>query len=164
MKIKVSSYSLKKSTEHLLYEVWMFYQTLVLLTKPQDVVSRNILLDAFAIHTRNMFDFFYPKKPNMLKKDDMIVNDFMIDKRQFDHNKTSKRELFFIIRKADKQVAHLTYARNRYSAKNKSWHFVLIGRKFNNTLCAFYDSLAVNQQKWKKIVDLKTIIDKYSSV
>lgn len=157
MRKQISKYSLKKSTEHLYYEVSTFYSILIRLTNPKDQAEINILLDAFAIHTRNIFDFFYPKK--QIKKDDMLVTDFLINKKFFNNNKTKKRDLFFIVRKTDKQVAHLTYSRNRYSKKNKSWSFVLIGQKIHKTLSAFYDSLPSDLKKWKNIIELKKIID-----
>ena len=162
MNRRITKYTLKKAAEHLFYEAWMFYQTLVLLTKPQHQLEVNILLDAFAIHARNLFDFFYPKQH--FKPDDMVVSDFVTKPKVFNAGKTKKRDLVFVIRKADKQVAHLTYARNRYNQKTKPWPFVDIGRKMHKTLSAFYDALPDSYKKWQYIIELKKVIDTYATI
>lgn len=164
MRKQISQYSLKKSTEHLLYEVSTFYQTIIFLKNAKNQIEVNILLDDFAIHARNLFDFFYPKKPNLIKDDDMLVTDFLINQKIFNRNKTNKNKLSFITEKANKQVAHLTYKRNRYSKKTKSWPYIIIGREINKTLQAFYDSLSINQKKWKNIIDLKNNIEELSKI
>ncbi len=154
---RITTYTLKKATEHLFYEVWMFFETLVLLTRPRDQKEVNILLDAFAIHTRNLFYFLYPKKQH--KQDDMLATDFIKNPKLFNSHKTKKEKLIFIVRKTDKQVAHLTYVRNRYNPNTKSWPFVDIGRKMHKTLSAFYDSLPKSYVNWPDIIRLKTILD-----
>ena len=153
---KVTNYTLKKATEHLFYEVWMFYKTLFLLRQPRNQIEINILLDAFAVHARNLFNFFYPK--NNLKPDDMIVTDYLAKPRVFDLSKTKKSDLRFIVKKANKQVTHLTYARNRYSQKTKPWPFVEIGQKMHKTLSSFYNALPNPYKKWQYIIKLKKIM------
>lgn len=158
----VTKYTLKKATEHIFYESWMFYQTLIALTKSKNQVEINILLDAFSIHARNLFDFFYPKKH--AKDDDILVYDYVNNGRKFDIAKTKKRDLRFIVRKADKQVAHLTYSRNRYNSKTKPWPFIEIGRKMHKTLKSFYDNLPDSYRKWDYVVRLKRVIDENSNM
>jgi len=157
MKRNISKHILKKATEHLYYEVLMFYQTLILLAQTHSQTEVNILLDSFAIHTRNLFDFFYPKKNT--RPDDVLFADFMGKSNWFSHNKTKKKDLFFVVRKADKQVAHLTYARNRYNPKTKPWPFVDIGQKMFKTLKAFYEELPNSYKKWPYILEVKKVID-----
>lgn len=158
----ITKHSLKKSTEHLYYEAWMFYQTLIPLTQSRHQIEVNILLDAFAVHTRNLFDFFYPKQH--YKSDDMLVTDFINKPRFFNANKTKKKDLIFIVRKTDKQVAHLTYTRNRFNKKTKPWPFIEIGRKMHKTLSAFYDVLPKSYKKWAHIIELKKVIDTYATI
>lgn len=159
---KITNYTLRKATEHLYYEAWMFYQTLVLLRQSRQQIEVNILLDVFVVHTRNLFDFFYPKKHS--KPDDMVVTDYLPKLKVFNMDKTKKNDLLFVVRKADKQVAHLTYARNRYNQKTKSWSFVDIGRKMHKTLSAFHNALPDPYRKWFHIVKLKKVIDTYAIV
>lgn len=162
MNRKITNYTLKKAAEHLFYEAWMFYQTLVLLRQPRQQIEVNILLDAFVVHARNLFDFFYPKRHS--KPDDMVVTDYLPKLKVFNVGKTKKRDLLFVVRKADKQVAHLTYARNRYNQKTKSWSFVDIGRKMHKTLSAFYNTLPNPYKKWLHFVKLKRVIDTYATI
>ena len=152
-----SEYTLKKSTEHLYYEIDMFYTTLLSLTSVKNQVEVNVLLDAFAIHTRNLFDFFYPKKSN--RDDDMIVTDFPINLSKFNRLKIKREDLLFVVKKTDKQVAHLTYARNRYSRKSKSWPFLDIGRKMYKNIYAFYDTLPNNYKNLPNIRCIKNVLD-----
>ena len=159
---KISNYSLKKASEHVLYEVWMFFQTLELLLHNPNQLEINILLDAFAIHTRNLFDFLYPKRN--YKKDDIIIYDYIINRKNYERNKTLKVDLKFIVRKADKQVAHLTYSRNKYNTKTKPWAFLEIGRKMHLTLSAFCKSLDKRQQQISNFLKLKSILDKYQNL
>jgi len=153
----MTRYKLRKATEHIYYEAWMFYQTLSLLKVSRNPIGRNILLDAFAIHTRNLFDFFYPKKTN--RHDDMSVNDYVSDSSYFKSNRTPKRDLLFIVRKADKQVAHLTYIRNRYNKKSKNWPFLRIGQRMHKNLEAFYFSIPNSYRKWEYFIKFKEQIN-----
>lgn len=168
MKRRITKESLKKATEHLLYETGMFYQTLALLTQPRHQFEVNLLLDSFALHSRNLFYFFYPiqkskKNPKIkFKNDDMFAFDYIDKPGNFRRGKTKKKDLKLILRKVDKQVAHLTYARNRYNLKTKSWPFIDIGKKLTKTLAAFYDSLPYSYKNWDNIKKLKNIIDSYN--
>lgn len=161
-KLRITKYTLRKSTEHLYYEADNFFTTLVLLTKVSNQMQINILLDAFAIHTRNLFDFFYPKE--VIRTNDMFATDFSINLKTFNISKTRKKDLAFVIRKTDRQVVHLTYARNRYSKRTKPWRFVDIGRKMHKTLCAFYDSLPTQYRNWPNIKKLKATIDSFNVI
>jgi len=165
LKRNITKYTLKKATEHLCYETSMFYQTLMILTQPHSQVEVNILLDSFAIHTRNLFDFFYPKQKSKknpkikFKKDDTFAFDYLDSPGNFKRDKTKKKYLRFILRKVDKQVAHLTYTRNRYNPKTKPWPFVDICQKMYKTLKAFYEELPNSYKKWPYILELKKVID-----
>jgi len=156
-KRKITKYTLKKASEHIYYEVLMFNQTLELLIQKKPQIEINILLDSFAIHARNLLDFFYPK--DSARIDDLLVFDFIDKLFYYNRNKTKKKELIFISRKVDKQVAHLTYTRNRYNQNTKAWPFVDISRKINKTLKAFYYSLPDSYKNWRYFQELKKVID-----
>lgn len=162
-KKNITKYALKKSTEHLFYETQMFYQTLIFLTQQRPQLEVNILLDSFAIHSRSLIYFFYPKKN--IRPNDILVSDFInksniLNKSsKFNLGKTKKKDLKFIIKKVDKQVAHLTYNRNRYSIKNKLWPFYEIGKKMNKTLTSFFEILPESYKNWFYFKEIKKIID-----
>lgn len=156
----ISKYSLKKATGHLAYEITNFYETMLRLRQAVRQDDINILLDSFVIHTRNLFDFFYPKRDGV-RPDDMTVYNYISDCRSFNTNKTKKQDLIFVVKKANKQLAHLTYARNRYSLKtNKAWPFVSIGQKMTKTIKAFYNALPDSYKNWDNIKLIKKIIEK----
>lgn len=159
---KITKYTLKKASEHVYYEVWMFYETLAILTNPIDQLTMNIVLDAFAIHCRNVFDFLYPKKTT--KPDDIIVTDYISENKQYSKNITKKSELKFVIRKADKQVVHLTYSRNKYNSTTKPWPFADIGRKMWKSLNAFYISMPKGNQGFPHFIHLRSVLDKYKNL
>jgi len=153
-----TNHTLRKSAEHIYYETWMFYITLVQLTKPRSQIEVNILLDDFAIHTRNLFEFFYPPKKKKYP-DDMSVYDYIGYSKVYASKKTKKKELLFVKRKTDRQVVHLTYKRNHYNKNTKMWPFTNIGKKVYKTVDAFYESLSTNQKKWLHFVELKKVIE-----
>ncbi len=153
----ISEYTLKKASEHVSYEAWMFFETLELLKKSKDQKTTNILLDAYSIHCRNLFDFLYPK--NGPRDDDILVTDYIENNKNYNRYKTKKKELKFIVRKADKQVAHLTYSRNKFGKKNKPWPVVDIGNKMHRTLRTFYESMPHKYQKWPNFLALKQLLD-----
>jgi len=153
---KISEYTLKKSSEHIYYEAWMLFEVMRLLLTSKDQLFVNILLESFSIHSRNLFDFLYPKSKS--KNDDILVYDYIQFKKLYNINKTKKKELNFIIRKANKQVAHLTYSRNKFGTKNKPWPFVSIGNKMRKSLIAFYDALPEKYKQWYYFIQLKEIL------
>lgn len=140
----------------------MFYQTLALLTSPRHQLEVNILLDAFTIHARNLFNFFYSKKH--ANPDDILVFDYIKNCKVFNVHKTKKKDLMFIVRKTDKQTSHLTYTRNRYNSKTKPWPFLEIGRKMHKTLGSFYNNLPDSYKSLPYIIKLKKVIDTYSNI
>ncbi len=158
----ITDYSLKKASEHIFYEVWMFYQIVLILKTTTDQLQKNILLESFAIHARNLFDFFYPKKHS--KDDDILVNDYIKSINNYKRKRTKRKQLYYLIRKTDKQVAHLTYTRNRYNRKTKGWKFKDIGDQLKNSIIVFYDSLPKKMLRWENFKRLKNIIDQFPNI
>lgn len=158
---KISEYSLKKASEHIFYEAWMFFETMNYLMQARNQISTNILLDAYAIHCRNLFDFLYPDLKK-IKRDDILVFDYISDKSLYYKNKTKKKLLRFVIRKANKQVAHLTYTRNRYGEKNKPWPFLDIAKEIHKSLSVFYEAMPDKYKKWPYFIKLKEVLDTFN--
>lgn len=154
---KISNYSLKKASEHVFYEIWMFYEvTTILQTTTTDQLHKNILLESFAIHARNLFDFFYPKRKH--KDDDILVTNYIKNTKSYNLEKSKKKSLLYLVRKADKQVVHLTYSRNRYHLKIKGWKFKDISDKFKPTIISFYNNLSGRMKKWDNFVELNKLL------
>lgn len=149
MNRNIKEEALKKTVEHIKYEIVMFQDSAKLLRQTKDQFLINVLLESFAIHARNIFNFFYSSEKKV-KKDDVIVQDYINNKKAFNTSKTPKQKLKFILKKADKQVAHLTYSRNKYNKKTKPWNFGNIELDFEKTINAFINSLPKERMDWFK--------------
>lgn len=143
--MKLSISIKKRATHHVVYEIMMFKVTSQLLTSGiTDQALKNVLLESFAIHSRNLFDFFYKKRV----KDDMIVDDFVANIQAFKKHKSKKRDLKNLAKKDNKQVSHLTYARLNYNLKTKRWRISDITSRLNVTVMAFLNSLGNEEKVW----------------
>lgn len=162
-KRKISQYRLRKATEHIYYEVEMFFEAINKLQNPKDQSVLNVYLDVFVVHLRNLINFLYPKKDvaRNTKQDDIIINDYVTDRRIYNKRKTKKQGLKRIIWKSDKQVCHLTYARNKLSSGRKGWNFRIIGHEIHQSLSAFYFVLPNNYKKYNYFIALKKLLDGY---
>lgn len=130
------------------YEIDMFRFTADNLSKPnlqQNII--NVLIESFAIHTRNLFFFFYAGN-KLRKKDDVIAEDYDINKKEFRTHRTKKALLKYIVKRVAKQVAHITYHRAVYNKRTKPWKHRDIRNKIDKTIDAFINSLSDKQQIW----------------
>jgi len=124
-------YLQRYSREHLLYEVGMFFQLGRLLmtgpflaTPPEAaVVMHNAALEAFAIHLRNLLDFFYTQKPF---KTDVIAAMFY-DAGKLPADFPSKSSMLITVHlKAHKELRHLTTERHPEGSLERDWKLHLL--------------------------------------
>jgi hypothetical protein len=103
------------SEEHLLYELRMLYFAGTELAKTLPDPLRSALLESFAIHLRNLIDFFTVPKGKE-RDTDVIAADFAPAWSQ-------KRSATFEDAKvrADKEVSHLTLGRKDGLDASKPW-------------------------------------------
>lgn len=135
----------KKAVHHVVYEIVMFKFTAgLLISGVSDQALKNVLIESFGVHSRNLFDFFYKER----KGDDIIANDFIGDKKEFRKNKSKKRSLSGLQRKDNKQISHLTYSRNNYNSRTKPWNVILIRTQTEKTIEAFFNSLDDERKAW----------------
>lgn len=161
--MQLTSRKLKRSAEHVYYEIWMLHSATMRLqvllnsqTKDQELL--NSILESWCSHLRNLLDFFYTPQSKRYK-DDMLAEDFVSDLRSFKKQRTAKKNFKHIHKRVNKQIAHLTYHRNRYNIKTKLWHFRDEYAEIYQTLIAFYESLSPHRKKWLHFVELKKVID-----
>ena len=148
--LTLSESKLKRSAEHVYYEIWMFISTIHELTKnTQNQFQINILLESFGIHLRNLLYFFYTHPKNRVS-DDMLAEDFISNLKLYKKNRTPKHKLTFTIKRTHKQLVHLTYHRNRYNRKTKPWKFGEIYQLLFPTVAAFYEALPRKRKKWQQ--------------
>jgi hypothetical protein len=130
----------KYSAEHLWYEVWMFFQTGIVLpngvTSPKVDFVENAILESFAIHLRNLLDFFYPdrSKPH----DDDVIAAYYFDARKLPSDFPQKSKLLNASKvRAHKQVSHLTTKRFTGNHPEKRWSTVPLMSEIAEVLVAF---------------------------
>lgn len=151
---------LKKASREIKYEIDMFnelpscfdYLTLFPTELRQD--AHDALLESLLQHIYCLFRFFYQgeveiknNNRNKRKKDDMIAEDFNINRSQFRRERTPKKDLKFIEKKRNKQLAHLTYNRIYRNKRTKGWDLIIMPR-MKKTITAFFNSLPNEYKKF----------------
>jgi hypothetical protein len=101
-----------------------------------------------------LYDFFYKDDRY---DDDILASDFLgKDSKEWElfiKERTPKDEFQEIIKKCNKQLAHLTYARVReYVGSNKGWDSEKISRMMENTINAFVNTLPDKYKKYFSIL------------
>ena len=130
---------LRKASDHLWYEIWMF-QSLVP-GMASDIAGRgvmaNALLESFAIHVRALIHFFYA---DSRQRDDVLAEDFFEDPSAWRSSRPAKTSVLTSAKKrADKEVAHLTYSRQKVTPDKKPWHYIPIYDDLQATIAAFFN-------------------------
>ena len=106
------------SEEHLLYEMHLFRW--VRENLPRDNGFRlSALLESFAIHLRNLIDFFYTQ-PGNARNDDLIAADFFDSPGDWKPGAIPK-SLSDARERANKEVSHITYKRKGGTDPTKPW-------------------------------------------
>jgi hypothetical protein len=79
-------------------------------------LERYALIESFAIHFRNLFEFFYNQSP---RDTDVVAVDFFEDPAAW--SVTPSSVLVAARKRADKEVSHLTVQRKNVAAPDKNW-------------------------------------------
>ncbi len=130
------------SKEHLYYEYSMFIETSKALTsKNNDQFQTNILLESFVLHFRVLYDFFYPNQSTLQGKgerdDDVIATDFFTDWKATDATDMLKEQR----KRADKQLAHLSYKRLNVEPEKKPWPCLEITNEIKGLMTSFVETV-----------------------
>ncbi|MFA5175278.1 MAG: hypothetical protein WC430_02530 [Patescibacteria group bacterium] len=139
---------LKKAAREVKYEIDMFNKLSTSFNPNLNIFSKNVLTESFAVHAYCLFRFFYQGEIEVKNKtrkrknpDDIIAEDFEINRSQFRKNRTPKECLKNIEKKRNKQIAHLTYNRIYRNSKTKDWKVGVIIKGLQKTIIAFINSL-----------------------
>lgn len=148
-----SQEELQKASNHLFYEIWMFQtlaQGMALGIAGQGAIN-NSLLESFAIHVRALIGFFYAENP---RNDDIIADDFFASPSDWQSLRPPKTEILDKAkRRADKEVAHLTYTRLDITPEQKHWDFLKIFNDLQDLIKLFLDNVTTDLlgSKWEDI-------------
>jgi hypothetical protein len=130
-----SNESLRNASNFLHYELGMFQKC------SQGLASgilgigplQNAVLEAFTIHVRALLDFFYPGKSPW--PDDVLAEHFIPD---WAIRRPAISDLLLKAHsRVGKEVAHLTYTREKVTPETKPWDFIGIERDMSVIIDAF---------------------------
>lgn len=131
--------------EHFVYEVDMLmfsFSRLAELLKTrnegEDLGSKNMMLEDFILHARNLRNFFYGPE----KKEDAFAKHFVKDIIRWSRARRKERERPGIIEirdRASKELAHLTYKRKCEVSEKKNWPCSTILREILEVVDGFID-------------------------
>lgn len=111
--VLTDEYLREYSREHLWYEISMLFDTGRSLpngvTSPVVEFVTNAVLESFAIHLRNLLDFFYPA--NKPRKDDVVAASYFDSRILASDFPALSDRLREARTRAHKQVSHLTTGR-----------------------------------------------------
>ncbi|MDA1174000.1 MAG: hypothetical protein O2826_05715 [Chloroflexi bacterium] len=109
------------SSEHLCYEVEMFFEIGSALKRPaaeRAMFINNALVESFVIHLRNLVDFLYMDRP---RPTDIVANDYTTGGNWNEQRPPISENLEIAGRRADKEIAHLTTNRITGATAAKAW-------------------------------------------
>jgi hypothetical protein len=114
------------SKEHVLYEISMLVECGHLLARSFQSESvdlarvlRNVVVESFAIHLRNLVDFLYPGK--YVHNTDVLADHFFPHEKRPAAFPSLPPELQTARQRAHKQVSHLTTGRLKEGDPGKGW-------------------------------------------
>ena len=170
----MESKNLKEASEHLFYEIDMLNISAVKVNNAvrkkrlaKDKSNRkdewdaqvelNLSLDSFAIHARNLIEFFKGKEikgKNYMRAEHYLTEENMNEFRKIMQENSDLVK--YVFDKANHQVAHLTFERiePKFKGSNKAWDLKKIDN-FNKIIKSFLDltpkeNLCANLNEWKK--------------
>jgi hypothetical protein len=143
---------LRQATDLLYYEIWMFQSLVQGMASgiAGESVMNNALLESFGIHVRGLMWFFYADSP---RKDDVIAEDFFPSSDTWQVARPKKTAVLEEAKsRADKEIAHLTYARLKVSPEQKPWEFLPIHDDLNKAIERFLSLVADDLlgQRWEE--------------
>jgi hypothetical protein len=116
--------------EHLFYEAQMFVVTRTI--QPRDQFETNLKVEGFALHLKNLIEFFYPSSPDA---NDVLAADYVAD---WDANRPAITPLLESARaRSGSELHHLTVQRVTGRAAHKEWDFDGISEELKGVVSAF---------------------------
>jgi hypothetical protein len=103
---------------HLRYELRMLWDSGNALAGLHSQTISNALVESFALHARNLIDFYYATP----QQDDVVAEHFFSDPAAWARVRPTKTTTLDGAKtRANKEVSHLTYTRLSVSADKKGW-------------------------------------------
>jgi hypothetical protein len=150
---------------HIMYEIEMMLSSVafllgILRQQSKNFLSEkinNFILDAYAIHVRNIINFLYP--PKNIQPTDITIHDYASKEDIEKHLLAQSDLLEKALIKTHKQVAHLTTNRISYEGtKEKSWKFVKITEDITKSFISIAPYIPQSKSKVMKELFLSNSI------
>lgn len=122
--------------DHLMYELAMLWGSSRLLGSTSSKALNNTVVEAVALHARNLIDFFYTEP----KQDDVAAIHFFSDPLVWPQVRPACPTILQEAKtRANKEISHLTYTRLLVTPEAKEWPVADIIRALDVALNAFCD-------------------------
>jgi hypothetical protein len=127
-------------SEHVLYEIKQLINATYAINKRLPIHNglQNTVVKSFAIHLRNLITFLYPFNR---QEDDVCAEDFFCEAMTWENLRCKKSDTLQNAKKrADKEVGHLTTARQFGTPKSKEWDVVTLTEEVMPIIKLFCES------------------------
>ncbi len=156
------------SKEHLRYEIWMFFTSGIELARihfsESDALSvfyKNVLVESFANHLRNLLLFIYPYSPG---EDDVVSNYYFLDPIvEWKQKRPRETETLRNARaRASQEISHLTVFRRDPTDESKKWPVAELMNEIKAILKVFVDNASIAKLDGS-VKDLLDSVDRNTS-
>lgn len=117
------------------------------------VVMHNALIEAFALHARVVYDFFYAL-PQSRKPDDIAAEHYFADLDEWLNTRPAinKDKIEAVRNRVNKEIAHLTYKRQMITPDSKDWPIIEIMQDLDRAAAKFLDLVPDDliHPKWRQ--------------
>jgi len=136
--MRLEEEKLRKSIDHLKYELEMLKETSSELSTPSDLSREvgNALVESFVIHARGLIMFLY-YSPN--KEDDVMASDYFGAGEWAGIRDSIPQILETTLERANKEVAHITTFRIGRKLVEKEWDHPTITNEIFRIFRLFFD-------------------------
>jgi hypothetical protein len=129
--------------EHVFYEISMLqytYSELLLIEKRDN--RSNVFVESFALHSRNLIDFFLTEE-NQKQQDDVIAIEYKTKSNSYIKKVEKHRQYLREIKvRSNKELAHLTILRKDGISENKGWDYETIHSVLMEIIIDFINDLS----------------------
>lgn len=134
--------------EHLHYEIAMLWSAGLGIQRGggYPTVVQYCILESFALHARNVIDFFYTDPSG----DDVVARHFFSNEEVWGQVRPAQAAVLLAAKKrANKEVSHLTYGRLAAPPEKKPWQYAEITREIDTVLRIFCENADLLPDKVK---------------
>jgi hypothetical protein len=135
LKIKTDTEFMEVS-KHLYHEIQMFNTIVGAVSPLNDQFKKNLLIESFGIHSRNLIKFFYDKFDS---NDDIVAHNFILSIEDWTNARPIETKLLKDANKrSDKEIINISHAMINQPYQKSDWEFVKIFQELKATIKVFF--------------------------